>query len=309
MSRRLDAEYVREVIESTDQYFWIGGEYKNNQSPLVFQDRSGYKYSYGFSHIQHHISGGGTGFEAFNIANIFVLDNIQVWLSSNKPEIEYVSGTYTGAYDTNLEFYCYRCQNRFYSCWNYISDQRRYGCGICGKKVLVPENSLEYLYPELTKEWDYERNDSVPSEIFPGTHDFAWWICHNCDHRWDAEIKSRTLGNGCPNCDSSKGEKRIEKFLIENDVCYIYEYNKFTDCRYKRQLSFDFYLPDYGLCIEYDGSIHFEDKFDNPKEFKEVQIRDKVKTTYCNDHNISLLRIPYWDFNNIEQILTDYLFN
>ena len=27
------------------------------------------------------------------------------------------------------------------------------------------------------------------------------------------------------------------------------------------------------------------------------------KTQYCNDNNIKLIRIPYWDFNNIEKIL------
>ena len=38
-------------------------------------------------------------------------------------------------------------------------------------------------------------------------------------------------------------------------------------------------------------------------EFKELQLKDSLKTQYCKDNGIQLLRIPYWEFNNIEKIL------
>lgn len=37
-------------------------------------------------------------------------------------------------------------------------------------------------------------------------------------------------------------------------------------------------------------------------------IRDNIKTEYCKDNNITLIRIPYWDFNNIENILKEKVF-
>ena len=41
--------------------------------------------------------------------------------------------------------------------------------------------------------------------------------------------------------------------------------------------------------------------------FKEGQIRDQIKNKYCKDNNITLIRIPYWDFDNIENILKEHL--
>ena len=39
-----------------------------------------------------------------------------------------------------------------------------------------------------------------------------------------------------------------------------------------------------------------------------IQKRDNIKTEYCKDNNITLIRIPYWDFNNIENILKEKVF-
>ena len=36
---------------------------------------------------------------------------------------------------------------------------------------------------------------------------------------------------------------------------------------------------------------------------------DKIKEEYCLSQGINLLVIPYWEKDNIEQILTNYLFS
>lgn len=61
------------------------------------------------------------------------------------------------------------------------------------------------------------------------------------------------------------------------------------------------------MLVEYDGILHYEDKFNNHLEFSKTKVRDKIKTTFCKDNNIPLLRIPYWDFDNIEKILNEAL--
>ena len=38
-------------------------------------------------------------------------------------------------------------------------------------------------------------------------------------------------------------------------------------------------------------------------EFVDIKIRDTIKTEYCKKNNIKLIRIPYWEINNIEEIL------
>jgi very-short-patch-repair endonuclease len=162
------------------------------------------------------------------------------------------------------------------------------------------------------EEWDYSKNKISPSNYFPKSGKFVWWVCPLCDNSYDAPIASRTSAkSACPKCRESKGEKSIFKWLKNNGIYVIQEY-KFGDCRDKRKLPFDFYLPDYNVCIEYDGEQHHTVRtnfFGGNDKFKQLKRRDKIKTKYCKDNNIYLLRIPYWDFNNIEQILTETLFS
>lgn len=108
---------------------------------------------------------------------------------------------------------------------------------------------------------------------------------------------------GCPHCTKSYGEKSIKNFLIKNKINYISQ-KKFDNCVLKKQLSFDFYLPDYNTCIEYDGVQHFKPvkRFGGKKFFKLQKERDNVKTNYCEQNNIKLIRIPY--NKNITEILT-----
>ena len=66
----------------------------------------------------------------------------------------------------------------------------------------------------------------------------------------------------------------------------------------KRKLPFDFYLPDYNTCIEFDGKQHFEsvDHFGGDEEFVKRLENDKIKTEYCKNYNIQLIRIRYDDY-------------
>ena len=63
------------------------------------------------------------------------------------------------------------------------------------------------------------------------------------------------------------------------------------------------------MCIEFDGRQHFEiiERFDGINSFNKVKINDNIKNLYCSNNNINLLRIPYWDFGNIENILNETL--
>ncbi len=101
-------------------------------------------------------------------------------------------------------------------------------------------------------------------------------------------------GQGCPYCKESHGEKEILKILEDNKI--IFERQKtFKECKYKSLLKFDFYLPKYNVCIEYDGIQHFNIKkyWGGEKEFENIQIRDKIKTNFCNENNIKLFRINF----------------
>lgn len=106
-------------------------------------------------------------------------------------------------------------------------------------------------------------------------------------------------GNGCPICRESKGETQIAKWLDDNGIKYIRQH-RFPDCKFKLPLPFDFYLPKYNTCIEYQGIQHFKprSKFGGVKEFEKIKERDMIKVKYCNEKGISLLVISYLDDYN-----------
>jgi len=101
-------------------------------------------------------------------------------------------------------------------------------------------------------------------------------------------------GSGCPFCNNSKGEQDIMLFLNKENIKYISQ-KKFKECKYKKPLPFDFYLPDYNTCIEYDGDQHFKpmDIWGGVNEFKKRQLRDNIKNDFCIKNNINLIRIKY----------------
>jgi len=126
-------------------------------------------------------------------------------------------------------------------------------------------------------------------------------------------------GQGCPCCGAedrarattSKGEHKIIKFLKEQDITFIPQ-KTFEKCKYKRLLSFDFYLPNRNILIEFDGEQHyrFVKKFHNTfGGFEIQQKRDKIKTQYAHDNEIKLLRIRWDEEKMIPNILNNFLFS
>lgn len=113
-------------------------------------------------------------------------------------------------------------------------------------------------------------------------------------------------GRGCPKCKESIGEKDIEEYLTENKIRFIYQY-KFYNCRDKRVLPFDFYLPDYNMCIEFDGIQHSEPVkiFSGEQGLQKIKYHDQIKTKFCHDNKIKLIRISYNEVMNINNILNE----
>lgn len=112
-------------------------------------------------------------------------------------------------------------------------------------------------------------------------------------------------GHRCPACNVSKGEKRVEDFLKLHNFSYSKEYT-FNDLvgKNRRKLKFDFavFKNNDVILIEYDGEQHFKPKF-GEEEFERTKRNDKIKNEYCKNRKLQLIRIPYTEFDNIENIL------
>ena len=135
-----------------------------------------------------------------------------------------------------------------------------------------------------------------------------------CDCGNETIVQSSCLLNGHTSscgCLISYYNMYIDKWLTSKRIAHIPEYPIVVDnVRYR----FDFYLPDYNLFIEYDGEQHYhttryhgDDVEANQSVLKKTQEHDKIKNQYCIDNNIDLLRIPYWEKENIETIISNHL--
>lgn len=135
------------------------------------------------------------------------------------------------------------------------------------------------------------------------------WICQ-CDCGQKVVIGTGHLISGHTQscgCISSKGEEIIGNILLRLNITHIKQ-KTFEECKNPKtntKLRFDFYLPDCNCCIEYDGKQHFildnTGYYSDEDKFKERQYRDNIKNIFCENNNIKLVRIPYWDFDKIDE--------
>jgi len=162
------------------------------------------------------------------------------------------------------------------------------GCPSCGGvKIPTTEEYILNANKLHNSKYDYSlteyKNAKTKVKIICLTHGI-----------FEQEPGNHIQGQGCPICNDSIGEKEVRNFLISNDIKFIPQHT-FENCKNKKILSFDFYLPDYNICIEYDGIQHFEpiEHFGGQPELEIRKHLDKIKTDYCKNNNIKLIRIRY----------------
>ena len=93
------------------------------------------------------------------------------------------------------------------------------GCPYCaGRRAWPGETDLAALFPEIAAQWDAEKNgDLTPASVLPGSHAKVWWVCEK-GHRWQATVKSRVAGCGCPVCANREldhGDNDLETIYTE----------------------------------------------------------------------------------------------
>lgn len=119
--------------------------------------------------------------------------------------------------------------------------------------------------------------------------------------------ESHFKGRGCPICQSkSLGEDKIRNLLNGRNISFE-EQRKFNGCKNILPLRYDFFIESKNILIEYDGRQHYvpSDKFGSINEFNKTKLRDEIKNTYAKLNGIHLIRIPYYEYNNIENILKE----
>ena len=130
--------------------------------------------------------------------------------------------------------------------------------------------------------------------VYVNTHTKVEIICPHHGSFLQTPTSHNDAKSGCKKCSESKGEKNIADILDRLKIIYERQ-KKFPTCRRIKCLPFDFHAEFYNLCIEYDGRQHFEpvEVFGGEEGFKKTQRNDAIKTKWCKDNNVHLLRIPY----------------
>lgn len=182
------------------------------------------------------------------------------------------------------------------------------GCKKCGYEKLAQ------LFSDTRDEYIeklHEVNDSI--ELvgeYVSSHTKTLHRCKTCGHEWPAVPALLLYKNGCPRCVFSYGESKISDYLDSHEIEYSSQHT-FPECTDVGLLRFDFYLPEHNTLIEYQGQQHY-----NPvrfggisedvanKNYSENARRDQIKREYAIDKNIALVEIPYWEYGNIDSILS-----
>jgi predicted nucleic acid-binding Zn-ribbon protein len=230
----------------------------------------------------------------------------------NEIKINFPNYTIIGDYKsckTKLHMCCKQHGHFFKSPENIL--RRNQGCPECGKKRISESRSK--THEEFINNLKEKNNSYYEFEFLSKYQGYKKKIKTKhmtCGHIWETSAASLLIGSGCPKCNSSKGEKEIVKVLDKHNQPFS-EQHIFHDCRDKYPLKFDVKITKLkkDIIIEFDGEQHFREveTWGGKSNLQRVQKRDQIKNQYCIDNNIPLIRIPYWEFNNIEYILNNVL--
>jgi len=169
-----------------------------------------------------------------------------------------------------------------------------HGCNECNinkfknSRLYTKEDFIEKANIIHNNEYDYSKVVYKRSDIK---------VTITCHKHGDFEQRPQdhlNNSNGCPICRESKGEKQIRIFLQENNINFEYQ-KRFYDCIDKNILPFDFYIQEKNTCVEFDGEQHFKvvEKWGGEEGLKNRKRRDKIKTNFCKENSINLIRIRY----------------
>lgn len=220
---------------------------------------------------------------------------------NRRSDIKYLGGFVKSNSTVKLE--CQICGHLFQTTANNVINKNS-GCAACAGILPYTQKEFEDIIYKLGQ-GNYQAlgkyiNSKVPVQL----------KSLSCGHNFYMNLSHFREGRRCTVCNKSYGELRIYEFLKHKKINFESE-KTFSTCKLKKLLPFDFYIHhnNFKLLIEYDGEQHYHVKefFGGEEEFKKQVVRDNYKNEWAKDNNIPLLRIPYWEFDRIEEILEEEL--
>lgn len=225
-------------------------------------------------------------------------------LKENYPQLEVVGEVISST--EKVELYCKEHDCHFFASPNGYLYKHKVEC--------CPKFSHKKSPEQFRKEIENLIGFIIPLEDYKGNEEKIKFKCLKHNYVWEATPSNVTTIKHCPKCNNTlHNEKKIDSILTQWGYHFIKQ-KRFSDCIDKRSLPFDFYLPDFNVLIEFDGEFHYmpvrKGNMTNEEaieHMKRTQKHDQIKTQYCKDNNIPLIRIPYWEKDDMEYFLFDEL--
>ena len=309
---------IEEFIKRATKIHGIGrydyskiSEYVNNRSKVeIICLKEGHGSFY--QQISHHLSGEGcpicSGRQKSTLEEFIEKSNKKFGVGTyDYSKVIYINN------HTKVEIICPKEGHG--SFWQTPYSHLKYnGCPRCGfeEGKVILRLTLEEFIERARKihgdKYDYSKVNYINA---------ITKVCIICKNHKNGDYEfwqtphKHLSSHGCPRCNETLGETKVRMFLSNNNIKFEQE-KRFKECRDKNPLPFDFYLPQYNLCIEFDGEGHFEKinwdgNYTNEQleeKLKSYKYHDQIKNDYCKNNGINLLRIRYDE--NVEEKLTEY---
>lgn len=218
------------------------------------------------------------------------LEEFQLKLNNIHPKEKLKALNYSGDSE-ECDVQCITCGTIYRKRAGCFKDKRK--VSICKKCFPTQPNTLKENYVP-------RKGYSLIGE-YTGMQNKVLMRHDICGFIWEIKPNNLENGKGCPKCNRkvSKGEQRIIEWLKNHNINYVAQ--KKMDIE-GHHLSFDFYLPEQDLYIEYNGEQHYNPVafFGGEEKFKKQVEYDNLKKNFLRD---KLLIISYLDFDKIESIL------
>lgn len=209
-----------------------------------------------------------------------------------------------------FHFKCKRakCDHHKWVAYSYQLLNGHQGCPFCAQtpRKFCKCYCLMSEHKELIEtEWHPTKNANLDVySLAPKSRTPAWWICKECKHEWNTQIRNRTNNgkHGCLKCAKSKMEQAMMKLLqdLEKQSKIKLLQPQWRMPNSSLRFDFSFTTPNCEIiCLEMDGQQHFEPVTFGCKSktkdeiFAAVVARDARKKEWCDAHNVRLLRISY----------------
>ena len=261
--------------------------------------------------IQEILMGRGCkycGAEKLSEQHFLSNDEVQRRVSERHPHIQLIY--YDGINSKESLWLCTKHNKKFKKVLSTMLRTAESGCDECYKERMRRDFAftteefiirLKQAHPDLELIGEYI-NSTTPIRIYCSTHD--------CEFQTTpVDILNRV--SCCPKSFKTYKEE-VMCSLIESWGYSIDRQHSFDSCRDVNLLKFDCYLMDFNTVIEYDGENHyFPVKYgaqsweDAVKKHEYTKKHDEIKNNFCIENNVNIIRVPYFEFENMDSFLFD----